>query len=149
MSREGSYKDPSHFIPLLYITISFCTLFKCEPHIREQFIFSGRWIQAALRKSAFQAPLGLQEHCICSQMSRKWQPSFLRSTQVLPNGHKRFYKWKQFQNRVALSIVLRFWLTLRSSTSFSKCPIFIIIDFHHSHQYKPGSVLFLEVTSSR
>lgn len=148
--RETSYDDPIQSLPsvsniqLLYVV---CIGIICQGTV---FIFRemnrSNWAVAP-RKPARQFPLALEKRWPCSQPSREWQPFSMKSTHVLPLGHKQFSRCKRFPGQSSLTITLRVWLWAVSGTSQSVPSSSLLISA--PCVYKPDPNLSPESTLSR
>ena len=84
------------------MTFNYCTLFACDSPVREWLHFQGDESEQLGNSSQQDFPLCFPQDLMSIVFSPNVQEMaalFVERTQVLPHGHKQFYKWKHSQEQ--------------------------------------------------
>lgn len=131
------------------MTFNYCTLFACDSPIRERLHFQGDESEQLGNSSQQGCPLvSLRTRGALSarQTSRKRQPFSMEGTQVLPHGHKQFYKWAHSQERSGPRLHIQGLTQTGWQCFFPKASCLHHAWFSSFPWTRPGSVLSPEVT---
>lgn len=101
--------------------------------------FSGRWIRAGGQQLPAGLPIvfpsGLEEHCLLAKCPGNGSPFRWKEPKFSLMVTSSFTNENILRNEVAPGFTFRIWLRLVGSAFSPKSPVFITLDFHHSHEW--------------